>query len=618
MAKKGRTKKQQESSASVLLPTTYGDNIGTQLSVASTLSRKNKIAVNEIPDRFANIDNAVNPFNSTAYGIDVKDAILLTQKAYWNYAIVRNVIDSMTELTNSPIYLKGGNKASRDFINAWLEKINIWRLKDNFFREYFRSGNIFLYKQSGTISSESVKKMTQTYALTNPEKTIPLKYILLNPAEIRVFANLNFITPQYVKAITGYELEKLKNPKTDEDKAVFDSLTPEEKRMVKSGLSPYVKLDMSKLIAVFKGKQDYEPMAIPMVFPVLDDLNAKAELKKIDLAIARTTDWSLLLVTAGAEPEKGGTSPAVLAALQNLFATDSVKRVIVADYTVKANWVLPDISKILTSEKYTQLDKDIAIGLNSILFNEGEKFSNTSLKVQVFIERLKEARNTFINDFLKPEIKKVCKEFGFKVYPEVYFEEIDLKDELQFARVYTRLMELGILTPEEGLRALESGEMPTPEVSKENQLKFKDQRENGLYAPLVGGSNIQGLSTGRPEGDTGTKKSTNKPRVMAKFSIAKLQDVALKISNLQKNVENNLLKFHKLKSLNEEQSKFINMIAQSIAINESQDKWESKAKEYVKNPLPLNPLAAEEIESIACEHAINTFEATLLYLSKKE
>lgn len=45
-----------------------------------------------------------------------------------------------------------------------------------------------------------------------------------------------------------------------------------------------------------------------MGYPVLEDINWKAEMKKMDMAIARTMQQAILLVTMGTEPEKGGVN----------------------------------------------------------------------------------------------------------------------------------------------------------------------------------------------------------------------------------------------------------------------------------------------------------------------
>ena len=85
--------------------------------------------------------------------------------------------------------------------------------------------------------------------------------------------------------------------------------------------------------------------------------------------------------------------------MQTLFDNESIGRVLISDYTTDAKFVIPDIAGILDPKKYSVVEEDIRMGLNNVLVGS-EKFANTSIKVQVFIERLKGARQTFLNDFL--------------------------------------------------------------------------------------------------------------------------------------------------------------------------------------------------------------------------
>ena len=73
-------------------------------------------------------------------------------------------------------------------------------------------------------------------------------------------------------------------------------------------------------------------------------------------------------------------------------------------------------------------------------------------------------------------------------------------------------MELGILTPEEGIKAIESGILPDEESSVESQEKFSDLKDKGLYEPLVGGARTTANNqpkkpdpkeNGRPAGSDG-------------------------------------------------------------------------------------------------------------------
>ncbi len=149
--------------------------------------------------------------------------------------------------------------------------------------------------------------------------------------------------------------------------------------------------------------------------------------------------------------------------MQSLLSNQSVGRVLVADYTTKAEFIIPDMNKVLGYEKYKVVNEDIKEGLQNILIGS-EKFANTTVKAQVFFERLKEARKAFLNDFLQPEMELIFRNLGFKgKCPIAKFEEVSIKDETQFNRVVTRMMELGILPPEEGLKVIETGIYPTQE-----------------------------------------------------------------------------------------------------------------------------------------------------------
>ena len=58
-----------------------------------------------------------------------------------------------------------------------------------------------------------------------------------------------------------------------------------------------------------------------------------------------------------------------------------------------------------------QVNEDIKEGLQNILIGS-EKFSNTTVKAQVFFERLKESRAAFLNYFLQPEIETIFRNLG--------------------------------------------------------------------------------------------------------------------------------------------------------------------------------------------------------------
>jgi hypothetical protein len=596
-----------------------------------TQTRRNAAADITRTNRYKNIDDGLIPFRystgiSNGSNMNVRDAVILCQKCYYNFAIFRNTVDLMTEFSCSNIYFKGGSQKSRDFFSAWLKKINMFDLQDQFFREYYRSGNVFIYRFDTKIQPEDVSKITQTFGLSSKAANImlPARYNIINPADVQIGGTINFSVGRYYKILTDYELERLKAPKTEEDLEVLKSLPPETQKLItktRVGILT-LPLDRNRLCAVFYKKQDYEPFAVPMGFPVLEDINWKAEMKKMDMAVARSLQQIILLVTMGTEPEKGGINQKNLEAMQSLFTNQSVGRVLIADYTTKAEFIIPNIGNLMGPEKYQIVDRDIQIGLNNILIGN-EKFANESIKVQVFIERLKQARESFINNFLYPEIRRISKELGFKNYPTPYFEDIDLKDDIQYSRVYTRLIELGILTPEEGITAIETGKLPDPESSVQSQQKLRELKDQGYYQPLIGGAKMG--EPGRPAGSTGIPQTTKNVKPVgegrqtraALFDIEKIKDNFILASRLQEKVEASLREKHSLRKLSKQQKDVAFEIVKIIASNESPENWENVITEYLTNPKDKNPNTINEIESIAVEHSIDSYVASILYHSKK-
>jgi hypothetical protein len=632
MAKKNQNKvKTEEVKPIMVSEASVYESKASSVSSNSNPMRRNISSTITRTDRYKNIDDGLIPFRystgiSANSNMNVRDAVILCQKCYYNFAIFRNTIDLMTEFSCSNVYFKDGSQKSRDFFNALFKKINLFDFQDKFFREYYRSGNVFIYRFDTKVKDDDISKITQTFGLTsNASVNLPSKYIILNPADIQIGGSINFSSGRYYKLISDYELERLKSPKTEEDLEVLKSLPLETQKLINQKTIGILTLplDIERLAAVFYKKQDYEPFAVPMGFPVLDDINWKAEMKKMDMAVTRTMQQAVLLVTMGADPDKGGINQKNLEAMQKIFENQSIGRVLIADYTTKAQFVIPDIGNLIGPEKYEVVDRDIQIGLNNILIGN-DKFANTSIKVQVFIERLKQARETFINDFLIPEIRRISKQLGFKNYPTPHFEDIDLKDDIQYSRVYTRLIELGILTPEEGLQAIETGRLPSKQDSLISQQEFKQLKDNGLYQPLIGGAKV-GSEPGRPSGSSGVPQTTKnispigtgKQSKATLFDIDKIKNNFVLASKLQDKVEASLREKHSLRKLSKQQKDVAFEITKIIVSNENPELWESTAQDYINQPKDKNIQVISDIQEIALEHSMDSYLASILYHSKK-
>jgi len=462
------------------------DLVGRSIASASSqdYSRGNTPLSGSICNYWPNIEGLGLPFGTERGYYTIREAVIACQKAYYRIGIFKTAVDTMAELCNTPLHFYEGNTQSLKFFQSWDKKIGGWKLRDQFFRECFRSGNIFLYRADLTLKADEVLKLSQTYA---KKIEIPGRYIMLNPATLCA-QYFETGVPIYAKVLTKLELDQIKSADGDEPSIYKD---------IKSAINQYaggigstgqtiIKLDPDKLHTVFYQKQDYEPFAVPMGYCALDDINLLLEMKKADLIVSKSVEYMMLLVTMGAKKEDGGTNPKAMEMLKAAFKKDQLGRALVADYTTKAEFITPDLSKIIIPQKYDEIKTNIANSLSNIYFGE-DKFASIMAKIKVYTKKLEGAQKLFINEFLQPEIKRISKLLNFKAYPKVEFEPINLEDNANFLRIAAQLLQMGVLTPKDGLELMETGLYPTSEDLLTNQEEFRKQKDKGLFEPIVGG-----------------------------------------------------------------------------------------------------------------------------------
>jgi hypothetical protein len=617
-------------------PETFGDSLGESLfSVASEMQQiaasldypsrlnRNPLGCHSTNTLYQQIDKGVLPFNynGTSTYIDIRDIVELCQKAYFNVSIFKNTIDTMTEFSNSELFFKGGNEKSRKFFTNWFyNKIGGYGLADRWFREWFRSGNVFIYRFDGDVDATILKKIGQIYGAESKATslTLPVRYVVMNPAYVQIANGLNFINGYYYYCLDSYSCMRIANPVTEEDREFKKSLP---KEVVKQAIDGYamIPLDPDKTYAFFCKKQDYEPFAIPTFFPVLSDIDLKLTFKGVERVLARTVEYVTLLIKIGSKEE--GNNPVAHEAMKDLMRNETLGRVLVCGWDTTMEYVIPDINKVLGPEKYKQVNEDIANGLFQLFSNgDGDKFSSTSIKVKVFVEKLTEARRAFL-EFINSEVRRVAQSLGFKNFPVAKMAELDLTDENSFQKVILQLAQLNIITPSETLEALKTNYLPTEEESVESQKTYKEHRDKGLYEPLLG----QKKEEGRPEGTkapqttkevspVGTSKGSEEGDL---FDLDKITEVLKNTNILYANLEKEVKKQFKVKNLSQDQKEAVEGLIPLVIANEDISNWDKVAKEYVKEPKPINNEKALEVDRIAAKFNVNTFLASVLTHCKR-
>lgn len=599
--------------------------IGTRRNRASTIVRT---------DRFKNIAETYDPFIGTGAYIDMRDILILCQQAYRAFAPLRNIIEIKNSICSADILLKDGNTASESFIQAWLDKINVTDIQDQFYRELYRSGNVFFYKFFASLSKDELKKLVNT-EIKNTK--IPLKYITLNPVSITTRRALNYSNPDYYRWLTRFEMDAILRPVTEEDQRVRANLSDQELSSIKNGIG-IIRVDPARLIYVPYQKQNYEPFAVPTYFAALETINAKMEMQKMDMALARTTDWAILLITMGAKKQDGGYDPAAMAIMRDLLSNESVKKSIVSDYTTKGEWLIPEVDTLLGPAKYQQLNQDLQDALSPLLFGP-DKFATAKMKMRIFSETIKQDREKF-TFWLNNEIKEMCKNLGFKSIPTAYYPELNLEDASVTQGLLLKFMQSGLLTPKEFFTAVEDGELPSYDESVVNQKEFKSLRDEGLYMPIVGGAlggAGAGAGAGRPTGTTGIPQKTQKVspvgtskaetedpvparelQIEEKTHVIPLEDLHDMVCKTEKLKRDIVAHFKKKKIEEEVYQPLVAEIATTIQLNTKEKDWVKKIASFTTKPTKIPAKIKDELDVLSFQYDLPTEYAALVYLSKKD
>ena len=85
---------------------------------------------------------------------------------------------------------------------------------------------------------------------------------------------------------------------------------------------------------------------------------------------------------------------------------------------------------------------------------------------------------------------------------------------------------------------------------------------------------------------------------------------------LEEEVAANLRKKHNIKKLSYNQKEVSEQIAKIIIANEAPENWISKIEDYIKQPVDKNQEAIASVNSIACDHQVDSYLASILYHSK--
>jgi hypothetical protein len=301
-------------------------------------------------------------------------------------------------------------------------------------------------------------------------------------------------------------------------------------------------------------------------------------------------------------------------------------------------------------EKYEILNKDIEEGLQNILIGES-KYADTKLKLKIFMNRLEESRNLFLKEFLQPEIKRICKSLGMRSFPTVKFVKTDTLDDSDLQKLVTRMMELGLLTPEQGLKTIRTGIFPNETDLVPAQKDYLENRKEGYYMPLVNSINLhkeddeakqqnfenkmvveQKKTTsdlakntitpspvGTPKTATSSPSSGGRPlgKSNATFSKKSILSTTKEINEFELKTFAAFSEKYGVEKM-EKDKELISRVSESIIVAKEKEEWDETLSKIVEDFDHLSELnISTEVLDVGAKHQLDDLAAAILYHSTK-
>lgn len=487
---------------------------------------------------------------------DAKEKIKKARSYYTKDPIVNKSVSLLAQLSNDTFTIRSENQSTEDFFQSWWKDIGGTEFLTWFFKEYFRSGNVPIFKtlipyrpkgqgnqlstsvanisasaeseyfsafdnyvkgmamyKRGDLSHQKLAVLRKAMAEKKnmwSKRMIPGAYTILDPlgVDMKGPEGLPWLR-QMTLRIDQDVAAAIKNPPA-ELKAVVDAIPKEIVSQVRQGVDQIILPDyLASFVA--RDKQPYEKWAEPLTTHAFAALDFKYELRQMDIATVRGVRNRILKVTIGND-QFPALDPAALRQLATEFNNPSRTLTLFWNHTLNIEYIEPNLES-LKMEKYEPVNEDIrsCFGIAKILTgNEGSSIGNNVLNLKGLIEILSEAQDAFLGWFYN-EAKLIVEAVGLPEVPEGAFSKINLKDENEFMKVLMQLVDRQIISYETAVETL--GYHFPREVKRlksEQKLREKDNILIAQKAPTQGGG--PSGQEGRPS-DTKPKEGARPVRV---------------------------------------------------------------------------------------------------------
>ena len=418
-----------------------------------------------------------------------KRIIKMCMDAYDKVGIVRNIIDLMGDFGCQGIQIVHENKSVEKFGQQWFKKIGGKERSERFLNNFYRTGNVFIYRSYAQITpeiSKYIKSLAEDITLEVPQiekGLVPWRYNFFNPLTVDMKdGNVSLFIGRKNYAITADTFFDNFKDGTIPAK-VLETLPQNVKKAIKNQ-ERKIDLDPDKLSVHHYKKDDWQQWAHPLVYAILDDIIMLEKMKLADLAALDGAISNIRLWTLGDFDNKILPTKEGINKLRNILAsnTGGGTMELVWGPELKFTESNSQVYKFLGSEKYQSVLNSIYAGLGvpptlTGMANNGGGFTNNFISLKTLMERLQYGRDE-LTRFWTKELEFVRKSMGFRKPFHVVYDQMSLSDEASEKNLLIQLADRDIISHETVLERFK--EVPAVEKVR---LQREDKARDGEKLP---------------------------------------------------------------------------------------------------------------------------------------
>lgn len=295
---------------------------------------------------------------------------------------------------------------------------------------------------------------------------LPVSMWLRDPATITINKTWASAEPSYFTEPDADILQFIRSrgsfPDGSKDLALYEELAanyPEFVTQVQEGQTKFL-LENDHILR--RKVLSNSPYPVPYLFPAIESLKHKRNIRRMDYSIASRVISAILLITLGdkdfplTDSEEDQTQFDGIKQQMIWRNTNErdIERVFMlfGNHTLKLQWVFPDTAALLNENKYKDVNQDIifALGFPRILITGETEKSNASDAQYATMSPTKTMDNMRekIITVIRAIVEEVTKANHFKSSPEVTFEKLRLAEFQTFAQSLLSLYDKGNISRE--------------------------------------------------------------------------------------------------------------------------------------------------------------------------